>query len=61
MISMGNQGMPAALMSTLAGYWRACGGIPRADFEHMLIIVSLVQRVEMTIMQIIDMTVMNKR
>jgi len=58
-IAMGNYRMSATLVSARAGNRCTGGGILCGDFEHMLVIMSLVRRVQMPIVQVIDMAVMD--
>ena len=61
MISVGNERVPTALVSARAGDGRTRCRILRVDLKHMLIVVPLVGRVEMTIMQIVNVTLMQDR
>jgi hypothetical protein len=61
MIAVRNDWVPTAVVSACTGDWCAPGGIVRVHFQHMLIVVPLVWRMEMTIMQIVGMVVMGKR
>lgn len=60
-ISMGNDGMVAALVSARASNRCTSGGILRGHFEHMFIIMPLVGGMQMSIVQVIDMVVMDQR
>jgi hypothetical protein len=61
MIAVRNKWVPTALVSACTGDWSALGGIMCVHFQHMFIIMSLVQRMEVAIMQIVGMAVMRKR
>ena len=61
MISMGNERVSAALMSARTRDRSARHGIVGIHFKHMLIVMPLVRRMEVTIVQVIDMTIMGKR
>jgi hypothetical protein len=60
-VSVRNQRVTTPLVSTRAGDRSAPGGIARVHFQHMFIVVPLVQRMEVTIVQIVCMAVMGKR